>query len=395
MPRLPKHVTRVVLPSGAIRFEVRPAGLDPVTGERVQFRRRFETVDDATEFYVQITGEPVKGAQRADKSRGGRTFQQEADAWRESLRKKSQSTLDGYYYDLKRAMPFIGSKRVRDLTDTDIEDMVTALLGQGYVESTVDATLMQVRQVLRWLVRRKQLSDNAAEHVEGPKVSRDHYDGLRDAIPDADLAAIYAVIDQDRFGHLWRLALLGLRRSELAGLRWRDVDLDADPPTIGVEVPRTAVRGGAAESDGKNATSIRTLPLPREEAETLRAAWDRKQADIERQGRRYRPTDLLAVSVGGVPRNPSTLSKDWATFLRDHGIPHTRLHDARHTAASSMLARGVDPATVAAWLGHANARTTLAVYAHSNPQRLAAVAEGFHTKPEPETKHGGGPPIDR
>ena len=192
--------------------------------------------------------------------------------------------------------------------------------------------------------------------------------------------------DGARLGPLGRLAPLGLRRSELAGLGWRDIDLDADPATGSVAVPRTAVRGGADESDGKNETSIRTLPLPQEEAEALRAAWDRKLRDIERQGRRYRPTDLLAVSVGGVPRNPSTLSKDWAAMLRNAGLPHVRLHDARHTAASSMLARGIDPATVAAWLGHANARGTLGVYAPSNPGRLGVVAEGFHDKPEPEKK---------
>ena len=151
-------------------------------------------------------------------------------------------------------------------------------------------------------------------------------------------------------------------------------------------VPRVAVTGGVDESDCKNTTSRRTLPLPPDEVTALRAAWDRKLAEQKRQGRRYRECELLACSVGGVPRHPDTLSKDWKALLAGAGLSHVRLHDARHTCASRLLVAGVDPATVAAWLGHANAATTLRVYAHTNPKRLAAVAEAFHARPE----QGGG-----
>ena len=148
MARLPDYIEKIVLPSGAIRFEVRPEGLDPQTGHRVQFKRRFTTADEAKRFFAEITGSPVEAATRADKSKGGETFQRAAEAWLRGLRRLAASTRDGYRYDLARSYPALGDKRLRDITPEHVEAMVEALLAT-HGPTTVEATLLRVRAVLR------------------------------------------------------------------------------------------------------------------------------------------------------------------------------------------------------------------------------------------------------
>lgn len=83
---------------------------------------------------------------------------------------------------------------------------------------------------------------------------------------------------------------------------------------------------------------------------------------------------LVVIDDLGVPPHPDTLTRHWSEALAGAGLPHVRLHDARHSCATLMHLRGVPAIVIAAWLGHQDPGFTLSTYTHSNDAALAAAA---------------------
>lgn len=182
-----------------------------------------------------------------------------------------------------------------------------------------------------------------------------------------------------RRGTFIELALLGLRRAELAGLRWSAIrDLDGDEPTLRVERTRVATASGTEEKRrGKTEAARRTLLLPPEAVEALRRHRDLQAGDRARSGKSWKGDEDLAVLTkdNGTPLSPRALDAAWHKSMETAGISGYRLHDARHTAASRLLSAGVPLMDVATWLGHADGGVlALRVYGHTDPADLGRAA---------------------
>jgi integrase len=187
-----------------------------------------------------------------------------------------------------------------------------------------------------------------------------------------EVAKVLKAADDDRDGHLWYLALSGLRRGEIAGLRWSDID--QSEKTLSVRISRVAAAGKAVENDPKTNASSRTLPLDDGLAAVLRAARRRQAEERLALGAAYSDGDYVACDEAGRPYHPGTLSKRWSNLIRGAGIRHINLHSARHTCGTTLHLRGVPLSVVAAWLGHADASVTARIYAHSQPDALKAAS---------------------
>jgi integrase len=184
---------------------------------------------------------------------------------------------------------------------------------------------------------------------------------------------MFRILDHEcRDRRLWALALYGLRRGEIAGLRWTNVDLKAK--TVRIVENRVAVR---AEIMSGIQSEHGTLPMPDEVVDVLRAA--RKGQTEERLacGSAYGSGEYVASGEFGQPCHPNLLTSRWGRMLDALGIERVRLHDARHSCATLMHLRQVPIAVIAAWLGHASAAFALSVYAHSQDDALRAAAGSF------------------
>ncbi|MFC9873470.1 site-specific integrase [Nocardia salmonicida] len=179
-------------------------------------------------------------------------------------------------------------------------------------------------------------------------------------------------LDGDRNGHLWFLALCGLRRGEIGGLRWSGVDFKAK--TLTVHIGRAAAGGKAVEDDPKTEASERTLPMDDEMVAVLRKARRRQAADRLQLGEAYQDLGYVACGEDGNPFHPDTLTHKWAKAAKAAGVRHIRLHDARHTCGTTLHLRKVPMAVIAAWLGHADASVTARIYAHSQDDALRDAA---------------------
>ena len=173
----------------------------------------------------------------------------------------------------------------------------------------------------------------------------------------------------------WLLTLAGLRRSEILGLRWSDVDLDAG--TVSVAQGRVVVAGrGTVTGDPKSKRSRRALPMPSDVLTALRAFKVRQAEERLALGEEYPDTGLVAVNDDGSPIRPETYSNDFSRHAKDAGVPVIRLHDVRHTAATMLLDGGTTPAATAKWLGHDPA-ITLRVYGHVYDDALVAAGDAL------------------
>ncbi len=166
----------------------------------------------------------------------------------------------------------------------------------------------------------------------------------------------------------------GLRRGELLGLPWRDLDLEAGTLTVRQSLEETGA--GCTLKQPKTARSRRSLPL----GETTVAALKRHRVAQDGQrlalGPLYQDHGLVFASPEGSPWSPAAFSLAFMRLVRRIGLGGTRLHDLRHTHASLLLAQGGHPKIVSERLGHASVAITLDTYSHVLPGlQEAAVAQ--------------------
>jgi integrase len=194
-----------------------------------------------------------------------------------------------------------------------------------------------------------------------------------DTYTEAEVQKLLAAITDDRLGHAWELALSGLRRGEIAGLRWFDVDLGAK--TLSIVNNRVSAGGRSVENDPKSASSRRTLPLPDRLVSVLKAAKARQAAERLALGIDYGSGIYVVSNEVGEPYSPAVLSRYWRDAVKAAGIRHIKLHAARHTCATLMHLQGVPVAVIAAWIGHKDASLTMGLYAHSQDDALKAAGD--------------------
>ena len=168
-----------------------------------------------------------------------------------------------------------------------------------------------------------------------------------------------------RLAWAWALLTRGLRRGELCGLRWEDIDLDAGAARI--TRTRILVDGKPTEAAPKTTAGHRTVPLDPSLVALLRAHKVRQGAEKLKTGPAYEEAGWLFADETGAPYYPDTLSEWFERKAADLELPSIRLHDCRHTAASLMLASGVPVTVVEEMLGHASPTITLSIYAHVLP----------------------------
>ncbi len=172
----------------------------------------------------------------------------------------------------------------------------------------------------------------------------------------------------------------GLRQGELLALRWGDVDLKART----VQVRRTLTRTGGKLAVGTTKTSKgrRTVKLTRDATEALREHLARQLVEIDKAGEAWQENGLVFCTGKGTLINPTNLRKrSFAPLLQRAGLAPMTFHQLRHTAATILLLKNVNPKVVSEMLGHATIAITLDTYSHVLPDiqhsAVTAMEEAF------------------
>ena len=260
--------------------------------------------------------------------------------------------------------PSLGKIELDALTPDDVQDWVTAL-SKEYAPSTVKKCLTNLRSAMREAVDRDRLVKDPTRGVKNPKLPTPKPNAL-DGYGRAKVVRFIALDSCKPLNIAFALAIyMGLREGEICGLRWKNVDLDAQT----LEVRETIGRDGSKWylKEPKTGGSIRALYIPDTVADALRAR--RAQMNEERLSIGTKLNELFVVGgADGSYMTPHYLSSRWriaADALELIGTEGNRptFHDLRHTFATAAIANGTDVKTVSSILGHANAAMTLNVYA--------------------------------
>jgi integrase len=224
----------------------------------------------------------------------------------------------------------------------------------------------------------RTLTRNVAEAVKPPKVSRKE---MR-ALTGPEVHRMLEACEDTAWHSIFHtLTWTGLRRSELLGLRWKDVDLILASLRVVQSVQRLNT-GEFIVQEPKTASGRRTIALSPASCLVLREHREKQEADATLLGRQLTEDDLVFSHPDGSPRDPSTLTLAFRRLTRRVGLDGVRLHDLRHTMASLYLEQGVNPKTVAERLGHASVTITLDLYSHCLPGVQEAAAVQFDTAME-------------
>ena len=272
----------------------------------------------------------------------------------------------------KHITPVLGDIKLKDITAAHVRGLYMDKL-QFLSPRTVQYIHVTLHKALKQAVRDGLIPRNATEAVKPPQVRREE---IRPLTPE-QVKALLEAAHRDRLEALYVLAVhTGLRQGELLGLRWEDVDLDEG--TLQVRRTLTTAKGGPVLSAPKTKGSKRSVKLSESSIDALRSHLQRQLEEIDRVGSLWRENGLVFASETGEPLDRRSVTNHrFKPLLKRAGLPQIRFHDLRHTCATLLLSKNVNPKIVSEMLGHATIAITLDTYSHVLPNMQSEAAKAL------------------
>ena len=266
-------------------------------------------------------------------------------------------TFDRYISEYK---PFHGLK-LQDLPPPMLQSYYSEQVKAGLSPNTVRKHHANIHKCLDYAVRLGLIAFNPSAQVELP--AKQKYTGATACTP-GQLQGLLQLFRGDPLETVLMLGIAyGLRRSEVCGLRWDAVDMEAGT----LHICHTAVKanGRVLYSDStKTATSNRVLPLTASMREYLGSVRERQEENKRLFGRDYTDSGYICVKPDGTPIDPDFVTHHFRRVLVANDVPIIRFHDLRHSAVNTLRKGGCDVKDIQAWLGHSDVSTTLNIYGH-------------------------------
>ncbi len=302
---------------------------------------------------------------------------------KESRPKVRPRTFAGYYQHVhQHLIPALGHHKLKALEARHVRDFLAAKLAapgpaKGKAKAGLSARTVQImhavlRNALEDAVRLDIVDKNVAMRVTPPPVKG------RERVPlsPEESGVFLRFVKGHRLAALFTVAIsTGLRQSELLALQWADVNFEEG--AISVERSLQRYAGAYHLDEVKTEKSRRTIAIPAPVVDILRQQATAQKADRLRAGALWvgEQWKLVFATEAGGPLSGVSVTHAFQDALKRAGLPVVRFHDARHGAATYLLAAGVDIRTVMDILGHSDIRTTANIYTHVVPQLKRAAAD--------------------
>ena len=283
--------------------------------------------------------------------------------WMDSIVRPNRAETTVYAYQKiidNHIDPALGTVPLKRLTPKMVQEYYTETQrANGLSSNTMRRHHDLLSSALRSAVRQDVIPASPMERVEPPRVrTTESY-----FYNNQELKLLYQKIE----GNILELAVklagsLGMRREEICGLKWENVDLQRH--LVLIREARTAYGATIVQKETKNRASVRTLYLPDEVYLLLEQEQARQQQERCVQSPAYNPTDHVILDAKGAPYSPNALSLAFTRFVRKNDLPRLTFHGLRHTFATIASCQGASLFDIGKALGHATPATTGRIYTH-------------------------------
>lgn len=369
-----------------------PVGTDPATGKPLRVQRTVRgSKKDAQKALSKLLADIDRGLVVVDPT--NLTVEQFMNQWIDHMRHRIRPTTFDRYEGVTRnhIVPSLGKTKLAKLKPMQIQAVEARLLESGRMKGPGGLsaqTVLHIHRVfseaLGQAVRWQLIAVNPALAVQPPRARRPEL-----TIPDAE--TVERIIESARGTSIYIAVLLaaatGMRRGEILGLHWPEVDLQQGLVRVVTTYQRS--RRGLEFADPKTQRARRTIALPEFAVESLLTHHREQRARKLAAGDAWQDQNLVVELGDGRPVDPSEFTRKFADLAKKAGAPGVRLHDMRHAFATMLLNSGVHPKIASEALGHSTVGITLDTYSHvlPNMQGVAAAAIqetlGHITEPKP------------
>jgi integrase len=339
-------------------------------GKRQQITRTFDKLKEARAELSRIRHETDQGTYVKPSEITVNDYLDENLAG--ATRGRRESTKVSYRDAFRPVRERLGARALQSISKADIENLMDWMLtsdrrrggkaGTGLGPRSVRLTLGRLKAAFEMAVDEGRLVRNVVKLVAPPEYTP----GERATWSRTEVRRFLRVATKDRLRAAWRLSLYGLRRGEVLGLRWSDIDLRAK--TLTVTRARVLVDYKVRIEPPKSRNGKWTLPLDDELVSALTELRKRQARESATAGHAYRAglEDLDWYTAGdeyvvtdelGIPLHPEAYSDEFTRLLKVADLPKIRLHDSRHTTLSLMEKAGVPISIVSKWAGHTTPRS--------------------------------------
>jgi integrase len=355
-------------------------GRDEKTGRRKQkWFSGFNTKKEAERAMVSKINELEKGS-FVEPSKT--TLKEYLEQWIEDYAKTTlrPSTLQTYKtYINNHIIPSLGSFTIQQLQPMHLQRFYNEKLTNGRVDgkgglspSTVRYLHVIIKEALGHAVKWQLLSRNVADLVTPPSIRKKEIITME----TDEITKFLSYAQGDRLYIAFLLAVFtGLRRGEILGLRWKDINMEAK--TASIRKNLVVVEGKLVLQEPKTNGSIHSVSLPSTTIEALKKHKRIQNQEKLKMGINYQDNDLIVATSLGTPVSPRNLLRSFYRIIERADLPKISFHALRHTHATLMLKQGEHPKIVSERLGHSNTRITMDIYSHVLPNMQQEAVDRF------------------
>jgi len=355
-------------------------------GKRIKPTKTFTKLRDAKKELKEFEANKTKGNIVSPSSI---KFKDYATYWLNDIKslKCEETTLYGYRNIIyNHLIPLLGNYKLQDVKPTTINKYFKKKNENELSKSTIRKHYDLLKDILKNAVNEDILVKNPLDKIEPikPETKEAKY------YTKKDLEKLFNIIENDRMEIVVKLAgLLGLRREEIAGLKWGNIDLFNDEITI-AEVRIQAGKTIKTLPRTKNESSYRTLHIPEDIKNILLKIKSEQKERKKILKTSYNKEGYVVAWEDGSPYRPNYLSDLFTKIIRDNNLPPIGLHGLRHTFASIANELGVSIYDISKALGHSKIGTTSEIYTHlfdkTHKKAIDKVADEFKENNNKEIK---------
>lgn len=326
----------------------------------------FKTKTEAKKAYLKYKSEPYRETTKVP-------FRNLITKWYDTVYKGSvaETTAETRRYSIrKHILPYFGAVTTDKITTKMIDEFYHKKLDEGLSPKTIKDLHNILRNVFNQGKKWSLVVENPVLDATPPKIekkelklwNKEETTRFLDYITGKENEAFYLLA-----------IFTGMRRGELLGLKWADIDFKSRK--IRVQRSLTRVTGKGLVLKGvKSKSSRRTISIPAFVVDSLKQHKEKQDAWIKELRGAYNDQDMVFASNNGNYKDPDNMLREFKRHIEKAKLPDCRLHDLRHLHSTILLKDGVNPKIVSERLGHSGIDITMDIYSHVTPDMQEEVA---------------------